>query len=184
MISSIQKFLNISNHDLKLSLHNFNIEEQINNINPSLWMFIKSITRTMKQRVGVPDESEDILVKKLRQYYIICLILYCTNIQTPTAIHILLAETIEMCGGSQRLMKLCNGCRKGGHSCGPACSCQNGTNVLQLHGGNDINTAVNTTTSSPDTNESDSYSGSDDSEEEIEEIIFPEFYDEQNSFNL
>ena len=45
--------------------------------------------------------------------------------------------------------------------------------------------AVNTTTSSPDTNESDSYSGSDDSEEEIEEeIIFPEFFDEQNSFNL
>ena len=33
------------------------------------------------------------------------------------------------------------GCRKGGHSCGPACSCQNCTNVLQLHGGNDINTA-------------------------------------------
>ena len=62
----------------------------------------------MKQRVGVPDESEDILVKKLRQYYIICLISYCTNIQTPTAIHILLAETIEMCGGSQKLMKLCN----------------------------------------------------------------------------
>ena len=74
------------------------------------------------------------------------------------------------------------GCRKGGHSCGPACSFQNCTNVLQLHGGN---TAVNTTTSSPDTNESDSYSGSDDSEEEIEEeIIFPEFYDEQNGFNL
>ena len=43
---------------------------------------------------------------------------------------------------------------------------------------------MNTTTSSPNTNESDSYSGNDDSEEEIDEIIFPEFYDEQNSFNL
>ena len=49
---------------------------------------------------------------------------------------------------------------------------------------NFMEVTVNTTTSSPNTNESDSYSGSDDSEEEIEEIIFPEFYDEQNGFNL
>ncbi len=62
----------------------------------------------MKQRVGVLDVSEDPSVKKLRQYYIFCLLLYCTNIETPTAVHILFAETIEMCGGSQKLIKLCN----------------------------------------------------------------------------
>lgn len=72
-------------------------------------MFIQSITHTVKQRVGVLDESEDVLVKKLRRYYnIICFLLYCSNIQIPTAMHILLAETIEVCGGSHKLLKLCN----------------------------------------------------------------------------
>ncbi len=97
-----------STRGLKLSLHNFNIEKQIRNINPSLWTVIRSLTRTMKQRVGVLDVSEDPSVKKLRQYYIFCLLLYCTNIQTPTAVHILFAETIEICGVSQKLIKLCN----------------------------------------------------------------------------
>ncbi len=65
------------------------------------------------------------------------------------------------------------GCRKGGHSCVPGCSCQNCTNVQQVHRGCDM-----TDSSVSSSLESDSSSG--DSEEEIEEeIVFPEFQ-EQN----
>ncbi len=70
----------------------------------TLWHFIESITRTMKQK----EDSESVLGKKLRRYYIFGLLLYCSNVQRPTIIHILLADTIEVCGGSRKLMKIMN----------------------------------------------------------------------------
>ena len=97
-------------HKLKMGMNNFNIDEQISKIYSSLWLFIQSITRTVKQRVGISQQvdEEEILLKKLRCYYIICLLLSCANIQISTAVHILLAETIQSCGGSSKLLKICN----------------------------------------------------------------------------
>ena len=96
-----------TNSDLIRNMDTVNIDEQINKINPSLWVFIESITRTVRQRED-NDKGENVFGKKLRRYYIFCLLLYCSNVQKPTVMHILLADTIEVCGGSRKLMKLLN----------------------------------------------------------------------------
>ena len=96
-----------SRSDLIKNMDQINIDQQINNINPALWLFIESITRTVKQRQGT-DKEDDSLVKKLRRYYIFCLFLYCSNTQKPTVIHVLLADTIEVCGGSRKLIQILN----------------------------------------------------------------------------
>ena len=46
--------------------------------------------------------------KWIRQYFIKCLLMYCTNSRTPTPFHILLSDTVEVCGGSRKLMRILN----------------------------------------------------------------------------
>ena len=60
------------------------IDEQISNLNPSLWAFIVSITCTVRKGETTEDGA---YVKKLRCYYLICLLLLCTN------------SLSEVCGG-------------------------------------------------------------------------------------
>ena len=60
----------------------------------------------IKQRQGEAEDNRHI--KTLRRYYILCLLMYCTNTQRPTLLHTLLADTIEMCGGSRKLLKILN----------------------------------------------------------------------------
>ena len=43
-----------------------------------------------------------------RQFYILCLLVYCTNSNKPTPMHILMADAVEMHGGSRVLIKLLN----------------------------------------------------------------------------
>ena len=47
-------------------------------------------------------------VKKVRQYFILCQLLYCTNPKQPTPIHNLLADVVEVCGGSRQLLQILN----------------------------------------------------------------------------
>lgn len=88
-------------------MHELNIDEQINNIDPVLWAFIETafiemITCTVRK---TEMTEENACVKKLRRYYIICLLIFCTNSQQPV-IHTLLSDKIEVCGGSQKLMRI------------------------------------------------------------------------------
>ena len=68
-------------------------------MNSLLWSFVVSVTRTATQRKSESKET-NLHVKKLRSYFIICLLGYCTNSQRPTLLHILLSDTVEVCGGS------------------------------------------------------------------------------------
>ncbi len=79
--------------------------EEIKKINQSLWIFLETITSTSraKQHTG-----ETIRSKHLRRYYLYCQLLFCTNTQQPLPLHLLLADTIEVCGGSRKLMKIFN----------------------------------------------------------------------------
>lgn len=88
-----------------ISMDQLNIEEQINNIDPALWAFIELITRTIR-KTEVTEENAH--VKNLRRYYILCLLIFCTNSQQPTVLHTLLSDTIEVCGGSRKLMRIFN----------------------------------------------------------------------------
>ena len=80
------------------------------------------------------------------------------------------------------------GCRKGGHHCGPGCTCQNCTNVLPKPSIVDQALASNSANDESDPSSSSS-DESDETDEEtmtdIEtEIVFPDIYDEQNNFDI
>ena len=69
-------------------------------INPLLWHFLESITRNAQERQGTCTyKSAD--NQKVKQ---ILLLEYCTNVQKPSLLHTILANTVEMCGGSRKLI--------------------------------------------------------------------------------
>ena len=73
-----------------------NIDSLISEINPLLWEFVSSITRpAYQQKTGSSETESTAHIKKVRRFNIICLLMYCTNLQCPTALHTLLADTVE-----------------------------------------------------------------------------------------
>lgn len=81
------------------------IDEYLNNVNPLLLNFLISITNTVRDR-EVSNNTKQI--KKIRLFFILCQLMFCTNPQHPTPIHNLIADTIEICGGSRQLMRILN----------------------------------------------------------------------------
>ena len=47
-------------------------------------------------------------VRKMRRFFCVCTLLYITNAQCSFPLHVLLADAIETCGGSNRLARLFN----------------------------------------------------------------------------
>ena len=87
----------------------FNIDQYLEKVNPMLFNFIALITRSVRERrkATLSNEASD-HAKKVRQYYILCLLLYCTNPKQPPPLHNLLADAVEVSGGSRQLLKLLN----------------------------------------------------------------------------
>ena len=88
--------------------HEVNIDEQISMVDPQLWTFLESATRTNRERNSSSNEERNANAKKLRRFYILCILMYCTNSQKPTMFHVFLADVVEMCGGSCTLIKILN----------------------------------------------------------------------------
>ena len=88
------------------------IDSYLQDVKPLLIQFITSATQTLRQRQnkkqGQCSDSVNNHVKKVRQYFILCQLLYCTNPQQPIPIHNILADVVEVCGGSRRLLKILN----------------------------------------------------------------------------
>ena len=84
-----------------------NIDEHISSINPQLWHFLELMTRSTRERHGISCEENN-EVKKLRRFFLFTQLSFCTNTQKPTLMHTLLADTVEMCGGSRKLLKILN----------------------------------------------------------------------------
>ena len=83
-----------------------NIDKIVGEIDPVLWRFLESITRTVRNRKNAGIEERNVHVKKLRRLYSLCTpLMYCTNSQKPTILHVFLTDIIEMCGGSRNLKK-------------------------------------------------------------------------------
>ena len=83
-----------------------NIESIISSTDSKLWKFIQTVTSLARERSknkGLSDHK-----KKLRQFCILCLLKFCTTPNKPTKFHVILADAIEMHGGSRVLIKLLN----------------------------------------------------------------------------
>ncbi len=88
----------------------FNIEEMISTTNTLLWRFLESATRTVRERTssaGNCTGGTTCHKKRMRRFFILCQLMYCTN-SKPTPLHTLLADVIEVCGGSRNLIKIFN----------------------------------------------------------------------------
>ena len=96
---------------LMASPSQFNIEQTIQNTNPLLWKILVSATCTARERHSsamLCDSGTTMHKKRIRQSYILCQLMYCTNSRKPTPLHTLLADVIEVCGGSRNLIKILN----------------------------------------------------------------------------
>ena len=87
-----------------------NIDQYMEGVHPLILQFLNSATCTVRQRqCGLyPETQTTRQIKKVRHYFILCLLLYCTNPQQPTSFHNLLADVVEVCGGSRQLIRILN----------------------------------------------------------------------------
>ena len=88
---------------------NLNIDQYLNEVNPLLVKFLTSAIHTVRERRhSLPDCETTSHIKRVRQFFILCQLLYCTNPTQPTPTHNLLADVVEVCGGSRQLLKILN----------------------------------------------------------------------------
>ena len=89
----------------------FNIDTELLKVNPLLLNFINSITATIRERkhstLGKSSDSSKHL-KRVRTYNIISLLQFCTNPNQTLLIHDIIADVVEMCGGSRQLLRILN----------------------------------------------------------------------------
>jgi hypothetical protein len=88
--------------DQSHTLTDFKLEECIANIDPLLWEFI-CICTSSKKRATQCDKT-----KSVRRYALVSLMLITTNPNCNTLLHHLIADTVEVCGGSRQLIKILN----------------------------------------------------------------------------
>ena len=81
------------------------INEYLTNVDPLSLNFLTSITNTIPER-DISSTTESI--KKTRLYFILCQLMFCTNPKSPTLIHDVIADIIEVCGGSRQLIRILN----------------------------------------------------------------------------
>ena len=85
----------------------FQIMDSIQKTNPLLWDFICSCTSSVRERSGRTNKDET-HTKTVRRFSLICMLLFTTNPTCDTTLHHLVAEAIEVCGGSRQLIRILN----------------------------------------------------------------------------
>ena len=79
---------------------------------PELWQHICTLTQSVNERKGrtaaTAEHSFAGRIKKVRRAYLLSVILFVTNSECFHPFHVLLADTIESCGGSTELITVLN----------------------------------------------------------------------------
>ena len=92
--------------------HDLDIDEFLKGINPSVWEAICLITRSLTERQGrakLNDQtSSSYHQKKLRRFFLLCAVFFCTDERCSFPLHTLLADMVESQGGSQLLIRILN----------------------------------------------------------------------------
>ena len=104
----------IANMERENSIHSpsgLNLGDLMNKSDPILQSFLEAVTRAKRDQIFSNRNTRsqpECHKRKLRQFFLKCLLMYCANSRTPTPLHILLSDTIEVCGGSRKLMRIFN----------------------------------------------------------------------------
>ena len=86
------------------------LDKLMSDFDPVLLNFINQLTQTVCQsrRKLFNDENESLTIKKLRHFYILGVILFCTNTTCSMPLHVVLTEAIICHGGSLELVRILN----------------------------------------------------------------------------
>ena len=84
-----------------------NIDQYLENVDP-LILLAGFHSFSYKYCVSSDTQPSKSCVKKVRQYFIICLLPHCTNPKQTHPLQNLLADAVEVCGGSRQLLRLLN----------------------------------------------------------------------------
>ena len=94
-----------------LDLSTVNIQEWISKSDKTLWETLLLITRTRQER---KLSTEDVLqnnlsdVRKLRLFYVLCIICFNTDSRCNVPLHTLLTDVVDTHGGTQELIQILN----------------------------------------------------------------------------
>lgn len=88
----------------------FAIEWLYEAVDPQLISFIQQLTQSVRSRRRklFNTDSEVSIIKRMRQAYLLCTVLFCSNSQCSMPFHNLLIEVILCHGGSQDLVMVLN----------------------------------------------------------------------------
>lgn len=89
-----------------INLTTFNLNESIDSIDLELWNFICCCTRTKRERKS--NENEDKHTKNIRKFFLLCIMMFTTNSLCTIVLHHLVADAVEVYGGSCSLLKILN----------------------------------------------------------------------------
>ena len=88
------------------------IDKLIEDTNAEIWQAICILTQSISECCGkspVSDQSSKAYQsKKVRRFYLLCLILFCTNDRCSIPLHTLIADIVDSQGGSNNLSTILN----------------------------------------------------------------------------
>ena len=88
------------------NIEDIDIDKFISELDPDIWKAICLLTQPLSPKAI--KKANIFHVRKMRRFFCVCTMLYITNTQCSFPLHVLLADAIETCGGSNRLTKLLN----------------------------------------------------------------------------
>ena len=84
----------------------------ISEMDPTLWSAITSLTRSISERRGTSRVSDTTTpihhTKKVRRFYCLCVLMYCTDDRCYLPLHNLITDTVDSLGGSALLIRILN----------------------------------------------------------------------------
>ena len=88
----------------------FDLDSFVDKVDPQLWELTSCATSTVREWYNPMLSIESDTGKNVRKvrFYILCLLMFSINPSCPSPIHTLLADTVEVCGGSRQLIKILN----------------------------------------------------------------------------
>jgi hypothetical protein len=121
-ISEVGEFLNHKLHNLASTLiendkkepfdyQTLDIDKQMEMVDPALTQHILTLTQSYNEKRQLCTADEHSLsahTKKVRRFYCLCVLLFCTNSRCCMPMHLLLTDVVKHHGGSSELIKVLN----------------------------------------------------------------------------
>ena len=85
---------------------NFSIDEFLMDVNPQMIKFLQVATQSTRQKVLTSETFAH--TRKIRIFFILSCILFCTNPKQVTPLHNILADIVKTNGGSRQLLRKLN----------------------------------------------------------------------------